>query len=114
MNFSNHENSENLTFLRVFDFLPLLDHYKSKPGEISKIAAEQFRSTSNNVIYLKKFVLGLNRFYRGHFQNSRNIKTFFSHADDTLRLAAYSYNVVKKPDTSKNDRTKKEPGAIWL
>ena len=35
---------------------------------------------SNNVIYAKRIVTGLNRFYRGHFQNAPNIKTFFGYA----------------------------------
>ena len=28
MNFSNHENGENLAFSQIFPFLPNLDHYK--------------------------------------------------------------------------------------
>ena len=31
------------------------------------------------MIYAKRIVLGLNRFYRGHFQNTSNIKTFFGY-----------------------------------
>ena len=32
------------------------------------------------MIYTKTIVTGLNRFYRGHFQNAPNIKTFFIYA----------------------------------
>ena len=32
------------------------------------------------MIYAKTIVTGLNRSYRGHFQNSPNIKTFFGYA----------------------------------
>ena len=32
------------------------------------------------MIYAKTIVTGLNRFYRGHFQNAPNIKTFFGYA----------------------------------
>ena len=32
------------------------------------------------MIYAKTIVPGLNRFYRGHFQNTPNIKTFFGYA----------------------------------
>ena len=35
---------------------------------------------SNNVIYAKEVVLGLNRFHSGHFQNTQNMKTFFDYA----------------------------------
>ena len=35
------------------------------------------------MIYGKTIVPGLNRFYRGHFQNTPNIKTFFSYATIT-------------------------------
>ena len=35
------------------------------------------------MIYDKTIVPGLNRFYRGHFQNTPNIKTFFSYATIT-------------------------------
>ena len=32
------------------------------------------------MIYAKTIVTGPNRFYRGHFQNAPNIKTFFGYA----------------------------------
>ena len=32
------------------------------------------------MIYAETIVTGLNRFYRGHFQNTPNIKTFFGYA----------------------------------
>ena len=32
------------------------------------------------MIYAKRIVSGLNRFYSGHFQNTPNIKTFFGFA----------------------------------
>ena len=32
------------------------------------------------MIYAKTIVTGLNKFYRGHFQNTPNIKTFFGYA----------------------------------
>ena len=35
---------------------------------------------SNDVIYAKRIVPGLSRFYSGHFQNTPNIKTFFGYA----------------------------------
>ena len=34
------------------------------------------------MIYAKTIVTGLNRFYRGHFPNAPNIKTFFGYALD--------------------------------
>ena len=37
------------------------------------------------MIYAKTIVTGLNRFYRGHFQNARNIKTFFGYASITIQ-----------------------------
>ena len=43
------------------------------------------------MIYAKTIVTGLNRFYRGHFQNAPNIKTFFGYAfSDNVQ-----YNVLK-------------------
>ena len=32
------------------------------------------------MVYASRVILGLNGFYRGHFQNTRNIKTFFGYA----------------------------------
>ena len=38
---------------------------------------------SNNVIYAKRIVPRLNRFYSGYFQNITNFKTFFGYAYGT-------------------------------
>ena len=62
MNFSNQENDENLAFSRTFQFCPILEY------------------SSNNVMYAKTIVPGLNRFYRGHLPNTPNVKTFFGYA----------------------------------
>ena len=86
MNFSNYENDENLVFSRIFPFLPnfrLLQNQNQ--GKFRKPQQQKFRSTSNNVIYAKRFVLGLNRFYSGHFQNTPNIKTFFGYVGHIRR-----------------------------
>ena len=56
------------------------------------------------MIYAKKIVLGLNRFYRGHFQNTPNIKTFFGYAvvrtfksiPEAARELGFSEAAVKK------------------
>ena len=82
MNFSNHENGKNLAFSRNFPFLPnfrLLENQNQ--DKLRKSQYLKLRSTSNNVIYPKELVPGLNRFYRGHFQNIFNFKTFLGYAN---------------------------------
>ena len=84
MNFSNHENGENLAFSPIFPFLPnfrLLQNQNELEGKFRKSQRQKFRSTSNNVIYAKRIVPGLSRFYSGHFQNTLDIKTFFGYAE---------------------------------
>ena len=60
-----------LEFSRVFQ---LLGNFRSLSNQIEdklrKSQAENFRSTSDNVISLKKIGPGLNRFYRGDFQKT--------------------------------------------
>ena len=46
-----------------------------------------FRFTSNSVIYAKRIVPGLNRFYRDHFQNTPNIKIFFGYAMSNKKVS---------------------------
>ena len=42
------------------------------------------------MIYPKKVVPGLNRFYSGHFQNTPNIKTFFGYASQNFSNGIFS------------------------
>ena len=65
-----------------FNFYLILDYYNIR----TKTNFENLngRSLDLHVIMLfmlKRIVLILNRFYRGHFQNTPNIKTFFGYAE---------------------------------
>ena len=46
------------------------------------------------MIYAKRVVPGLNRFYRGHFQDIPNVKTFFGYAAIELTVY-YEHNTTK-------------------
>ena len=48
------------------------------------------------MIYAKTIVTGPNRFYRGHFQNAPNIKTFFGYAGTKITI---SLNKLDNSDT---------------
>ena len=81
MNFRNHENGEKLAFSWIFHFYPILDYYKIR-------TTINFGNPNGKSLDLhltmwfmpKEMFPGLNRFYRGHFQNTQNIKTFFGYA----------------------------------
>ena len=80
MNFSNLKMAKIGIFANFSIFTQFRIIIKSEPGQTSKIPAVKFRSTSNNVIYAKRIVLELNRFYSGHFKNTPNIRTIFGYA----------------------------------
>ena len=65
--------SKFLEFSRDFqllaNFRSLSNQDQDKPR---KFQGKNFRSTSDSVIYPKKIVPRLNRFYRGHFKNTLN------------------------------------------
>ena len=71
MNFSNHENGENLAFLGIFHFYSTLDYYKIRTKRNFKNSNGnfKFRSTYNNVMYAKRIVRRFYRFYGGKYRN---------------------------------------------
>ena len=52
------------------------------------------------MIYAKTIVTGLNRFYRGHFQNAPNIKTFFGYASTDIFNSNITERYCDRPDRS--------------
>ena len=83
-----------LEFSRVFQ---LLANFRSLSNQnqdkLRKSQGKNFRSTSDNGIYPKKIVPRLNRFYRGHFQNTLNFKTFYGCAPENCQKeCALNYN----------------------
>ena len=50
-------------------------------------------------MYAKTIVTGLNRFYRGHFQNTPNIKTFFGYAVwGKKHISSLKTAIIESPD----------------
>ena len=71
-------------FRELLKSYPDLDYYKIRTRtNFENPNGKSLDLHLNNVIYSKRTVPRLNRLYSGHFQNTPNIKTFFSYSSNT-------------------------------